>query len=112
MTVVRDVRYGLRIVTRNPSIAFIVRTENNPLALAGRVKRTIERLRPGRPVFSRFEPWNRSSPTRAPIHDVRARDPLTLAAVAVLLGVVAIVATALPAIRVVRVDPMLALRSE
>ena len=49
---------------------------------------------------------------RAMLFNVGARDPLTFAAVAVLLGVVAIVATALPAIRAVHVDPMLALRSE
>jgi len=43
---------------------------------------------------------------------VGTRDPLTCAAVAALLGFVALIATALPAIRAVRVDPMLALRSE
>ena len=46
------------------------------------------------------------------LFNVGARDPLTFAAVAMLLAVVALVATALPAIRAVRVDPMLALRSE
>jgi predicted permease len=39
-------------------------------------------------------------------------DPLTFAGVAALLGVTALIAAALPAIRAVRVDPMLALRSE
>jgi putative ABC transport system permease protein len=43
---------------------------------------------------------------------VGARDPLTFAAVAALLGAVASAATMLPALRAVRVDPMLALRSE
>ena len=178
------------------SVAFIVRTENNPLALAGRVKQAIERLRPGRPVFAvrtleslvadasadtRFVlfvlgvfaslalaltavgvygvvAYTTARRTReiavrlalgadrrrivalvlregaawaaggmlagtvaavvlsrflhAMLFNVGARDPLTFAAVAVLLGVVAIVATALPAIRAVHVDPMLALRSE
>lgn len=46
------------------------------------------------------------------LFNVSTRDPLTFAAVATLLGLVALVATALPAIRAVRVDPMLALRSE
>jgi putative ABC transport system permease protein len=55
-------------------------------------------------VLSRF--------LHAMLFNVGARDPLTVAVVGVLLGVVAIVATALPAIRAVRVDPMLALRSE
>jgi len=46
------------------------------------------------------------------LFNVGTRDPLTFAAVALLLAVVALVATALPAIRAVAVDPMLALRSE
>jgi len=43
---------------------------------------------------------------------VGARDPLTFALVAALLAAVALGATLIPAIRAVRVDPMLALRSE
>jgi ABC-type lipoprotein release transport system permease subunit len=46
------------------------------------------------------------------LFNVGTRDPLTFAAVALLLAIVALVATALPAIRAVGVDPMLALRSE
>jgi putative ABC transport system permease protein len=43
---------------------------------------------------------------------VGERDPATFAGGIVLLGSVAVVATVLPAIRVVRVDPILALRAE
>jgi putative ABC transport system permease protein len=43
---------------------------------------------------------------------VGARDPITFAGVALLLGIVALVATAVPAMKAVRVDPMLALRNE
>ncbi len=43
---------------------------------------------------------------------VGTHDPITFAAVALLLGTTAIVAAALPAFRAVRVDPMLALRSD
>jgi putative ABC transport system permease protein len=46
------------------------------------------------------------------LFDVGERDPITYLGVAFLLGAIAFVATALPAIRAVRVDPMLALRSE
>jgi ABC-type antimicrobial peptide transport system permease subunit len=43
---------------------------------------------------------------------VTPTDAVTFTTVAVLLGAIAAVATALPAIRAVRTDPMLALRSE
>ena len=43
---------------------------------------------------------------------VGARDPLTYTAVAVLIAVVSLVATLVPARRATRVDPMIALRAE
>ncbi len=46
------------------------------------------------------------------LHGVSARDPLTLGALAALLGCVALVATWLPARRAARVDPVIAIKSE
>jgi predicted permease len=48
----------------------------------------------------------------AVLFEIGPRDPLTYTAVAVLLTVVAFIATVVPAVRATRVDPMIALRAE
>jgi ABC-type antimicrobial peptide transport system permease subunit len=49
---------------------------------------------------------------RGLLFGVGGTDPLTFAAVALLLGSIALVATYLPARRAARIDPMVSLRSE
>jgi ABC-type lipoprotein release transport system permease subunit len=46
------------------------------------------------------------------IYGVAATDPLTIAAVTVLLGLVALFASIIPAYRAARIDPLRALREE
>jgi putative ABC transport system permease protein len=46
------------------------------------------------------------------LYGVSARDPLTFAAIAALLAVVALAASGIPALRAASVDPMAALRAE
>ena len=53
-----------------------------------------------------------SRPLASQLYDVQPGDPLTLAAVALVLGVVALVATLRPAQRASRIDPIALLRSE
>ena len=56
--------------------------------------------------------WLLSRVLTSQLYGVSARDPLTYVAVAVVLGVVALTASYLPARRALRVDPMTSLRSE
>jgi ABC-type antimicrobial peptide transport system permease subunit len=46
------------------------------------------------------------------LYGVSARDPVTFAAIAALLGMVALAASGIPALRAARIEPMTALRAE
>jgi putative ABC transport system permease protein len=46
------------------------------------------------------------------VPNVNTRDPLTLAATAALLGAIALLASAIPAYRATRIDPLIALKAE
>lgn len=46
------------------------------------------------------------------LFEIDSRDPLTLASVTVLLGMVSVVACIVPALKASRVDPMTTLRAE
>jgi ABC-type antimicrobial peptide transport system permease subunit len=95
----REIAVRLALGADRGRIVALVLREGAAWAAGGMVAGTAAAL-----LLSRF--------LHAMLFNVGARDPSTFAAVAVVLGVVAIVATALPAIRTVHVDPMLALRSE
>ena len=56
--------------------------------------------------------WVVSRVLAGQLYGISAQDPLTYGAVALLLGMVALAATWLPARRATRVDPMISLRSE
>src|SRR4029078_5936680 len=52
------------------------------------------------------------STLRSMLYDMSPRDPSTLAAIACVLTVVGLIASAIPARRATRVDPLVALRAE
>jgi ABC-type antimicrobial peptide transport system permease subunit len=56
--------------------------------------------------------WSVMRAMSALLYGVEASDPLTFASVIGLLGVVALAACAIPAVRASRVDPMLVLRDQ
>lgn len=56
--------------------------------------------------------WSVTRAMSALLYGVEAGDPLTFVSVVALLGVVALAACAIPAIRASRVDPMLVLRDQ
>lgn len=95
----REIALRLALGARTPKILSMVMRENAAWAIAGLAAGVIGSL-----AVSRY---------LAPLlFDVGARDPLTLAVVVVLLGGIAILATVIPALHAVRIEPMLALRSE
>jgi len=59
-----------------------------------------------------FSAWLVSRLLSSLLFGIRPRDPMTFASVAALLGVVVLVACALPAYRVMRIDPLKLLRVE
>jgi len=63
-------------------------------------------------VLGLFGAWGLSRALASLLYGVSASDPLTFAGTAVVLGLVALMATWLPARRAARIDPVEALRTE
>ena len=112
MTFLRDVRFGLRMLARHrahgiAAVGVVARGIGAATAVfsssAGRAE---SRPRPSgsQRLLTRF--------IASLLFSIIATDAATFVAVGVLLAAIALIATALPALRAVRVDPMLALRAE
>jgi len=65
-------------------------------------------------VCSRFDEDTGAAPApgRRPLYGLSPADPRLLAAVAIVLGIVAVAAVLIPAYRAVKVDPLIALTPE
>jgi ABC-type antimicrobial peptide transport system permease subunit len=92
-TLLADLRFGLRMLRRNPGFAAVA------VATLG--------LALGLPASLAL-----SQTPRSFLFGITPGDPLTLAAVSVLLAAAALLAAYVPARRATRVDPMVALRAE
>jgi len=92
---------GLRIAlgARADGVVRLIVKEGMAVSIAGIVAGVVTAMILGRAVSSL-------------VYGIRPDDPLTFAAVGVLLAVVALAACSLPARRAARVDPMVALREE
>ena len=92
---------GLRIAlgARADGVVRLIVKEGMAVAIAGIVAGVVTAMVLGRAVSSL-------------VYGIRPDDPLTFAAVATVLAVVALAACSLPARRAARVDPMIALREE
>ena len=121
MDLLRDVRFALRLMARNKTFAVAALTivalgVGATTAVFSVVRAVLLQplpyRAPDRLVLFRAEGPGVVRQAMVTGDELAAIDPLTFAAVAALLAAIALVASALPAIRASRVDPMLALRSE
>jgi len=112
MTFLRDVRFGLRMLARHrahgiAAVGVVARGIGAATAVFSVVRgpsRVSAPLSGSRRLLTRF--------IASLLFNITATDAATFVAVGVLLAAIAFIATALPALRAVRVDPMLALRAE
>jgi len=95
----RELGVRMAIGASGPDVLRLVLREALLLAAAGVAIGTVAALASAKVLASQ-------------LYGISARDPLTFLAVVGLLSLVALIASALPAFRASRIDPMTALRSE
>jgi ABC-type antimicrobial peptide transport system permease subunit len=115
-TVMRDLRYAMRVFRRSPAFAIVAvaalalgadRADVVRLVLGQSLRLTLSGILAGllgSGFLTRF--------LATLLFDTRTTDPLTFAAVALILAIVAVAASLIPAWRATAVDPMTALRQE
>lgn len=92
-TLIQDLRYGLRLLAKNPGFTLLI-VLTLGLGLACGLL--------GAFAFTRF--------LASLLYGIRPTDPLTFVAMPLLLALVTILASYIPARRATKVDPMVALR--
>jgi ABC-type antimicrobial peptide transport system permease subunit len=104
------IAYG--VVQRTREVGIRIALGASPRSIIGLVLRDGARYAIGGVILGLFGAFAATRLLRSMLFETRAADPVTFVAVPIVLGIVALVASYLPARRAARTDPLVAIRSD